>query len=240
MVARIILTISIIFLHFCGLSQIQIMDSIRIDTIAQKRFLPTGIRIGTDIISLVKTQRQADFSGWEVNGDVDFYRYLFSVDYGKWERSFAGDSVSYNNGGRYWRVGVDANFLTKDPDRNVFFIGMRYARSRYSESMSIIADDSIWGVMNRRYGNDNLTARWYELTTGLKVKIWKIFWLGYTARFKFSLKKDENNEMLSHDIPGYGRTDKDTYWGFNYQVMLRIPLRPTKGVMPSVKKKKKS
>jgi hypothetical protein len=90
-----------------------------------KRFVPTGVRLGTDVISLIKDRRQADFYGWEVNGDVDFHRYLVSVEYGRWGRDFYSDSASYHNDGSYWRAGIDANFLTRDPDRNIFFIGFR-------------------------------------------------------------------------------------------------------------------
>jgi len=52
-----------------------------------------------------------------------------------------------------------------------------------------------------------------------------MIWMGYTARFKFGLKNKGNGEMLPHDVPGYGRTDKDAYWGFNYQIFFRIPFR---------------
>jgi hypothetical protein len=211
-------------------------DTLKVDTV-KNRFLPTGIRIGTDVISIIKSQRQQNFSGWEMNGDIDFNRYLLAMEYGKWSRDFPGDSASYINDGTYWRVGVDANFLTKDPERNVFFIGFRYARSSYSESMSLIGRDTIWGDFQREYVNEDMSARWLELTTGLKVKIWKFIWLGYTARFKFGLKDQDGFEMLSHDIPGYGRTNKDTYWGFNYQLMIRFPIRSAPVVVPGTKGK---
>lgn len=211
-------------------------DSVRTDTV-RNRFIPTGLRIGTDIISIVKDRRQENFAGWEINADTDFNRYLLAVEYGKWARNFPGDSVSYQNDGSYWRTGVDVNFLTRDPERNIFFIGVRYARSKYSESMSLIAGDSIWGFENRGYINNDIRARWFELTTGLKVKIWKFIWFGYTARLKFGLNKDESRQMISYDIPGYGRTDKDTYWGFNYQVMVRIPIRQAPVFDPGKKKK---
>jgi hypothetical protein len=160
-----------------------------------------------------------------------------ALDYGRWGRDYLSDTLSYSNTGTYWRAGVDVNFLNRDPDRNVFFFGFRYARADYSESMSMVFEDPLWGPVDRDYENFHLKARWIELTTGLKVKIWKIIWLGYTARMKFGLKTDESLELISHDGPGYGRTDKDTYWGFNYLIMLRIPLRQATPIMPSKKKK---
>lgn len=203
-------------------------DSIRADSVIKPSYIPTGIRLGTDLISLVKTQYQNDFSGWEINADVDFRRYYLAVDYGSWSRSFESDSGNYSNDGTYWRIGVDVNFLLKDVDRNMFFLGARYARADFSENLNVYAYNKFTGSYeDLNYHHSGIHARWFELTTGLRVKIWKMIWMGYTARFKFALKHDETNEIIPADIPGYGRTNKDSYWGFNYQIFIRIPVRST-------------
>lgn len=206
-------------------------DSVRKDTV-KNRYLPTGIRIGVDALALVKSSVQKDFSGWEVNADVDFHRYFLVFDYGAWSRAYAGDSADYNNDGSYWRIGADVNFLKKDPERNMFFFGIRYGRASFSENLSVIAVDDVWGPVTRSYANRDITARWFELTSGVRVKIWKIIWMGYTGRFKFSLKSSQNAQMLPHDVPGFGRTDRETYWGFNYQIFIRIPFRPMPPLPP--------
>ena len=210
-------------------------DTVKTDTV-KNRYLPTGIRLGTDIVAVVKTKTQDDFRGWEMNADVDFNRYFLTGDFGHWERTYVTDSANYSNSGNYWRTGIDVNFLTKDPERNMFFIGFRYGRSKFSEDLTIISSDKIWGDVTRSYANDNVTARWLELTSGIRVKIWQALWLGYTARFKFSLKTKGETEMLPHDVPGYGRTDKDSYWGFNYQLFIRIPFRKMPPLPPAKKK----
>lgn len=210
-------------------------DTVKTDTV-KNRYLPTGIRFGTDIVAVVKTKTQDDFRGWEMNADVDFNRYFLTGDFGHWERTYVTDSANYSNSGNYWRTGIDVNFLTKDPERNMFFIGFRYGRSKFSEDLTIISSDKIWGDVTRSYANDNVTARWLELTSGIRVKIWQALWLGYTARFKFSLKTKGETEMLPHDVPGYGRTDKDSYWGFNYQLFIRIPFRKMPPLPPAKKK----
>jgi hypothetical protein len=205
------------------------------DTVKNK-FVPTGIRVGTDVIALIKSSTQDNFTGWEVNADVDFNRYYLNFDYGSWGRNFASDSATYQNEGRYWRLGVDVNFLLKDVERNMFFIGLRYGRANYSEQMTIVSQDDIWGDFTNSYNNPNVTARWLELTSGIRVKMYKFIWLGYTARFKFGLKRQGEIAMLSHDVPGYGRTDKETAWGFNYQLFFRIPFRPTPPPLRPMKK----
>ena len=213
-----------------------------VDTAAIKpSYIPTGVRIGTDLISLVRPLIDDSFAGWEVNADVDFYRYFLAVDYGHWERNWAYEETegetTYSNNGNYWRIGADVNFLKKDPDRNMFFLGLRYARSTFSEDMQVWTYDRHFvGESEPLYlSNQNVAASWVELTTGLRVKIWKIFWLGYTARLKFGLNMADTPEMLPSDVPGYGRADKESYWGFNYQLFIRIPTRKMPP-LPTVKK----
>jgi hypothetical protein len=209
-------------------------DTIKTDSIRNK-YLPTGVRIGTDLISIVKTRTQDNFTGWEVNGEIDFSRYYFVLEYGKWGRDLNSDSAAYSNLGRYWRAGVDVNFLTKDPDRNVFSLGLRYGRSRFSEWMNVSRYDAIWGHLNDSFFHSDVNASWLELTTGLRVKIWKIFWIGYTGRLKFALNAGVTREMLPYDVPGFGTADKETTWGFNYYLLIRLPIRKAPP-LPSVDK----
>ncbi len=198
------------------------------DTVKVKKdFRPTGISIGTDLISIVKSSTDETFEGWEVNGDIDFYRYYFAVDYGYWARKYVSDEVNYSNDGNYWRIGPDVNFLTKDPDRNRFFFGLRYGRSTFSERMTVRSTDPVWGPIDVSFTNSNIPAGWFELTTGLRVKLWKMIWMGYTARLKFGLSTGSTPDMLPQDVPGYGRADKEAYWGFNYQIFIRLPVRKT-------------
>ena len=199
-------------------------DTVKVDTVRNKYF-PTGIRVGTDAISLVKSRTQNNFEGWEVQGDIDFNRYYLALEYGTWGRNLYADSAAYSNSGTFWRAGVDVNFLTKDPDRNMFFLGARYGRSVFSESLSIQHYDPNWGRMADNFYHADVKAWWMELTAGLRIKMWKIFWLGYTGRLKFALSTDGTEEMLPYDVPGYGRTDKPTTWGFNYYLMIRLPIR---------------
>lgn len=192
----------------------------------KNKYLPTGIRFGVDLIAILKSNIQKDFNGWEANADVDFYRYYLAVDYGKWGRNYTTPTEIYSNNGNYWRAGVDVNFLLKDVERNMFFLGARYGRSNFSEQLAITNQDKVWGSLSKVYTNQNVTSHWLELTTGLRVKIWKMIWMGYTGRLKFGLANKGDTAMIPHDVPGYGRTDKTMTWGFNYQIFIRLPFRP--------------
>lgn len=196
------------------------------------KFLPTGVRFGMDLVTLTRSRVKDGFDGWEVTADADFYRYLLVADYGKSSTAVQSENASYSNDGTYWRLGVDANFLTRDEDRNAFFLGVHYGRASYDEVMAASSADNAWGQNDISFTNTGMNANWLELNGGLKVKIWKWMWLGYTGRFKFALKYDKSQTMLPYDVPGYGRTDKQTTWGFNYYLFLRIPVRKTYSILP--------
>jgi len=196
------------------------------DTVKVKHdFRPSGIRMGTDVMAIIKSATDDTFEGWEVNGDIDFYRYYFAVDYGYWARNYTAYDAIYANDGTYWRVGADVNFLTKDPDKNMYFFGLRYGSSVFSEEMVIQKVDPIWGDISTTLTNSNVNAHWFEVTTGLRVKMLKMIWMGYTVRLKFALNTDGTDDMMPSDVPGYGRADAESYWGFNYQIFIRIPVR---------------
>ena len=191
----------------------------------KNKYLPTSLRIGTDALAIIKSYAGNKFDGWEVNADVDFYKYYLAVDYGNWARHLTLPTGNYENSGNYFRVGTDINFLAKDPDRNMVFIGLRYGQSNFSEQLTYQSIDVNYGLMRHELVNSNVTGRWAEITSGLRVKVLKGFWMGYTIRLKFLPKTQGGGELIPYDIPGYGLAASKNYWGFNYQLFWRIPFR---------------
>ena len=61
--------------------------------------------------------------------------------------------------------------------------------------MVVNTSDPVWGDYQNTYTSDGEKARWFELTGGLKVRMWKNFWLGYTARYKFWLKTTDVSDI---------------------------------------------
>jgi len=186
---------------------------------------PTGLRIGTDLIAIGKTIAQTPLQSWEITADVDLGRYYPIIELGRWSREAILTNGVYNNEGQYFRLGVDINFLLKDPDKNMFFIGMRYGRAQYSERVSYTISPDLFPDVQQLASNPAATAGWLELTTGLRVKVWRGFWMGYTGRMKFLPGTKGTVDFDSYDIPGFGLPFKGLYWGFNYQVFWRIPFR---------------
>jgi hypothetical protein len=218
---------------------VQAQKKVKPDSVQERnRFLPTGVRVGADAISFIRSETDDSFSGYEFAADIDFYRYYLVAELGSWERVFSNDNNLYSNEGNFQRIGVDINFLKKDPEKNMFFFGARFARGTYSENLSITTVDPVWGTVTTNLSNSDLKATWGELTTGLKVKMFSLFWMGYTARYKFALNTNAPDGFSSTDVPGYGRTDKNSTWGFNYYLMFRIPVRKLPKPAPGIPSKK--
>lgn len=220
--------INILFAFISGVTVAQDKKALeKLDTLLERklRYVPTAIRVGTDVISPIRTLTDDKFNGYEFNADIDFYRYYLAVEIGRWERDLQTDMEKYTNRGNYFRAGVDVNFLKKDPEKNMFFIGARYGHGKFSENLAITSIDPVWGSSTDSYANTDVKANWTELTTGLKVRMFGMFWMGYTARYKFWLNTNESRGFIPHDVPGYGKTYNESTWGFNYYIMFKIPIR---------------
>ncbi len=218
---------SLLVLCFALQLQAQELPKIKnpLDTLPNK-YLPTGLRIGTDVLTLIRSKDNS-FKGWELNVDADFYRYFLTLDYGYWSTNQMLGNGRYNNAGNYIRFGADINFLLKDPEKNMFFLGMRYGISSFNESVqySNTAMYSGFGTNSYVRSNGNLSGHWIEITTGLRVRIVSGFWMGCTARLKFAPAVSGFGELLPYDMPGYGIIEEAPYWGFNYQLFWRLPFR---------------
>lgn len=192
-------------------------------------FIPKGLRLGFDLMGATRTVIDNGIKELEFSADVEIHRYLINLEYGKFDATRKGnDNSIYTNNGSYLRGGIDINMLKKDTETNVLFLGVRYAKSTFDDQLQYGQTNALFGDVIIDRSNTNISARWLELTAGIKLHITSNIWLGFTNRFKFAKKLDESTSLTPHDIPGYGKAGKDNYWGFNYQIMYRIPLRDKK------------
>lgn len=201
------------------------------DSLKEKIYF-RSIRFGTDVLALALSSSPR-FGGWEVNADADFGRFYLVGDYGHWGKNETlVNGGDYQNDGTYWRVGLDVNILKKDPDRNMLFFGLRYARSSYSEQVNLTVDDPYFGTQQYTLTNPNASAAWGEMVAGLRVRVWKEFWMGFTSRLKVGLAVRGTGELSSYDVPGFAVIGDGLTWGFNYQVFWRFPFERKKKPIP--------
>jgi hypothetical protein len=182
----------------------------------------TAVRVSGDIVNIIKSTIVDDFKGWEAAVDVELKHYYPILEIGSWSRDVSLANGHYTNSGNFWRVGVDVNLLKKDPVKNTLFFGIRYGRSSYDERLDYVITTKEFGQENKSLENLNMKAGFLELTTGLRVKVIGGFWMGYTGRLKFAPGVNESNQLQSYDVPGYGLTYKQPWWGFNYYLMWKL------------------
>lgn len=225
-----ILLICLLFISLASFAQTESskQKEEKVDTV-QISFRPKGIRLGVDLVGATKTALNSDKTTLEFSADVELYRYLVNFEFGQYENTRSGNDASiYHNKGTYFRTGIDINLFKKDTDVNILFFGLRYGKATFDDQLQYLQTNALFGDNNFNRINTNINARWFELTSGIKLHIAHNFWLGFTNRLKFSLKVNESDALTSYDIPGYGTTVKDNTWGFNYLLMYRIPFEKKK------------
>ncbi len=192
------------------------------------RFVPSQIKIGTDLSLAGLSILNADIRQFEISGDIDIHNYFISVDYGNSVLGFDETGYSYDNRGNYFRAGVDYNFIGSNQTDHVIYFGLRYASADFRESFEYSINDAIYGDYQEIINTDG-SGRWFEAVTGLKAKVWKNIHLGWTVRFKFGKNVDSSSSIFNNfRVPGYGSSSSDSQWGLNYQIFYRIPIREKK------------
>mgnify|MGYP001801201663 FL=1 len=68
-----------------GLGQTEI--AIHPDSVKGK-YIPTGIRIGAELINIGRSASNTDLSEYTFTADIDFNRFIFNVEFGTYDRSF--------------------------------------------------------------------------------------------------------------------------------------------------------
>ena len=98
-------------------------------------FVPSGLRLGTDLGLLGASALNENKNLYEINTDFDIYKFFLTADYGRGNWEFENTGYRYDNRGNYYRIGIDYNLIFDDPDRNIMFVGLRYAMSSYNERL---------------------------------------------------------------------------------------------------------
>lgn len=186
-------------------------------------FIPTGIRLGTDLVALGVNVFGNNRERYEFQADIDFHRIYLIGSYGINTYQISTDEFDYENNGSYYRIGLEADFLKFDPDHNTLTFGLRYARANFSESLNTNITSPIYGPYQESLHNDAVSARWFEMTTGLRVMVLKNLYMGYTFRIQLNRKIFDSTEFRTYDIPGFGRAEFNNRWTFNYYLTYRIP-----------------
>jgi Domain of unknown function (DUF6048) len=216
---------------------------------AKTQYRPTGVQLGMDVCRpfYYKYYGQKG-TQYELNTSIDFASFILEGDYGwgniNWEgySTKKGTSSSYTSDGKYFRIGLHYNLLQNTPNKNMAFLGFRYARSFFKDHLiskvQYRYSDVDDGLIKKEgpfinSNQNNVEARWFEAVVGVKVKVWKLLYVGSTIRYKFGLLLDHADAHIPYDVLGWGLNDAKEPFGFNLYLSLRIPF--VHNTMPSRK-----
>jgi len=202
------------------------------------KFAPTSIRVGGEAASFGYSLFKDDFKSWEVEGDVDFYRYFLVFDWGYNSFFQASDQITYGyfnykSSGRYFRVGPDINFIRNERTKNVLALGLRYGQSNFKESAdystyNAVENETTWPEDTLSYSEGNITGRWMEMNASLKARIFKNLYLGLTIRYKILPGGSKEGTFQTYYLPGFGKIINKNNWGLSYYISYRFPFREKK------------
>lgn len=212
------------------------------------KFLPSTVRVGTDLVAIGYSFAGKDQIRFEFNADTDVHQYFVALDYGfaSTKRSDNSNTFLYQNHGHYLRVGADINLLPQDEFGNVIFVGLRYGRSLFSDELTFSqARSSPYYApiqsadLPRELKNSSLQMGWGEVVMGVKIQLVKQLYIGFTGRIKFGSTIQGVDQLIPFEVPGYGTYAKKNVFGLNYVVYYRFRFRD-KPLVPKLKKKQES
>jgi hypothetical protein len=194
------------------------------------RYAPSALRVGADpgtFLYMLFSEKRGFF---EAEADIDIDRFFLVANYGLSSFRLDESTYRYENTGSYLRFGADFNLMHDDPNNNITFIGLRYASASFSDKLdyntqAVIQTETGWPNTVETVSNDRLRAGWLEMDAGIKIRVVKQLYLGFTVRYKLFLKVTGQETMRPYFVPGFGKNIGASAFGFNYYVSYRLPFR---------------
>jgi len=161
---------------------------------------------------------------------MDIDKFFLVADLGYSGLNIDDPTYRYENSGTYRRFGVDINLMKDDPDLNVAFFGFRHGHANFNDKLTydtraVIQSDTKWPNTTETTSNDQARANWLELNTGLRIRIVKQLYMGFTVRYKLFLSVKGTEDLKPYYIPGFGKNIGTSAAGFNYYISYRLPFR---------------
>ena len=187
-----------------------------------------GLRFGFDISRIAVPFLEEGRVEYDGSVDIRISKDLYPVIEVGWG-DFETDEINflYRSTGFSLRAGIDKNYLKKDNANEIgmFFAGVRYGVSFFKhEAPDLKISDPYWGDFSGAIPIKNLNAHWLEFTTGVRAKIFKNIYLGWSLRGRFLIYKSDDINMSPYYIPGYGIVNGRNALGFRYSIFYQLPL----------------
>lgn len=152
---------------------------------------------------------------------------FLSVEGGYLKTHFIDKNYTYDASGNFYRLGLEYNILKRAPDDNeLIYVGLLYGLSPFKQKADHVEiTNDYWGTATGSLAERQLTWNWIEFKAGIRVDLFKNFFLGWAIRAKFYLYGTPDPYMNPAFIPGYGRGINKTNFDMSYSLYYRIPYK---------------
>jgi|GEM_PF-1581730 len=199
----------------------------------EKVFFERNLKLGWDISNLLIGAISPKRYGLDLYADVTVAKNTYlALEFGNNTYSETSTLMEYGSKGNYFRIGMDFD-LRKDKqgsNRDMFYLGVRYAYARFEQSLSNYQISSdLWPLVTEENITFSNQAHWVETIAGFKVEVFKNIYLGLGMRFKLLVyQAGDKTIKRAPYIPGYGKTSSSLIAGFNYTLYYNLPLNYSK------------
>lgn len=189
-------------------------------------FRPSA-RLGFDVSGLARRFFEPESRALEFSADWEWRKNWFlALEGGGMAVDIEKDTHSYEAGGWFFRLGADYNFLQRpDPVHQDLVIALiRYGfGSLNHQAPGIRVSNPYWGDYFTEIPSERFLAHWLELGGGLKTRIGKHLFMGWTLRARFLISQSRESLISPYTISGFGRHSGNTSVGIHYFLYYRIP-----------------
>lgn len=186
----------------------------------------SGIRVGYDISKLALYYLEPERVNYDFSADIRINEDFYPVFEGGWTSyDLSANRIEYTSRGFYLRAGMDYNILNTGiySVNDMLFLGLRYAFASYNtEVSSFSTPQGYWGEYTDSFGPAKVNTHWLEAVAGLRVELFRNFFIGFSVRGRLRLYTSEYYNMAPLYTPGFGKGKTPTSFGFNYSVYYLI------------------
>lgn len=203
--------------------------------------LYNGTYVGVDLYGIGSKLFGSDFLSSEIDVVVNLKNmFLPTAEIGfATTDSWNDTGIHYKSSAPFFRIGVDYNTMSKKKEKNSFlYVGLRYGFShmKYDINSMPIKDpafggeyenpslgDIIWGgSAPYDHPGQKATMQWMELVAGVKVQIYKNFYMGWALRMKYKLYASVSEYGNPWMVPGFGKYGSNNI-GVTYTLIYKLP-----------------
>lgn len=193
---------------------------------AQKRLpLLAGVSVSTDVCGMVMAAC-TPYGQYEAAARLNMRgRYFPVVEVGMGVSNHTNESTNlhYKVHSPYYRVGLDYNVAKNARAQGRIMVGLRYAFTTFKYDVDgPDRIDPVYGTsMPFNYKGVRGTNHWAEAVLGLEARVWSIFHLGWSVRYRMRLYNKRTTIDNAWYVPGYGKNDTHALGG-TFNVIIDI------------------